>query len=85
MDPSACDHLSIWKQNGDFVATPAVTKDLQAKLGTNDDWFLVHRVDLHNSLRKLVEKGYEGRKPTLHLSCAVESVVSTFDLLNGIF
>ncbi|KAJ4347657.1 hypothetical protein N0V95_005230 [Ascochyta clinopodiicola] len=74
MDPSPCDHVSFWKPNGDLIATPAVTKDLQARLGTKDEWLLVHRVDLHNALRQLAEKGYEERKPRLHLSCAVESV-----------
>ena len=77
MDPSPCDYLSVWKPNGDFLATPAVTKDLQARLGTSDEWLLVHRVDLHNSLREMAEKGFEGRKPKLHLSCSIERVVRT--------
>jgi salicylate hydroxylase len=55
MHPTPCDHLSAWKPNGEFVTTPAVTKDLQAELGTEDEWLLVHRVDLHNSLRDLAE------------------------------
>lgn len=76
MDPSVCDHLSVWKANGDFIATPAVTKDLQAQLNTKDEWLLVHRVDLHNGLRELAEKGFGGKKPKLHLSCPVSSVVS---------
>ncbi|KAJ4340450.1 hypothetical protein N0V87_002434 [Didymella glomerata] len=62
MDPSPCDHLSAWKPDGGFVATPAVTKDLQAQLGTEDEWLLVHRVDLHNGLRELADKGPEPYK-----------------------
>lgn len=80
LDPTPCDHMSLWKNNGDFIATVAVTKDLQAQLNTKDEWLLVHRVDLHNGLRELAEKGFEGRKPKIHLSCAVSSVVSTFNL-----
>jgi salicylate hydroxylase len=75
MHPTPCDHLSAWKPNGEFVTTPAVTKDLQAELGTEDEWLLVHRVDLHNSLRDLAEKGSAGIEPTLHLSCPVDRVV----------
>ena len=79
MDPSPCDHLSAWKPNGEFVATPAVTKDLQAQLGTEDEWLLVHRVDLHNGLRDLAEKVFSGKKPVLHLLCPVDRVVSDSD------
>lgn len=77
--PSPCDHLSAWKSNGEFVATPAVTRDLQEQLGTDDEWLLVHRGDLHNGLRNLAEKGFAGRKPILHLSSPVDRVVSGFD------
>ena len=80
MDPSPCDHLSAWKPDGGFVATPAVTKDLQAQLGTEDEWLLVHRVDLHNGLRELADKGFAGRKPVLHLSCPVDRVVGGSDM-----
>lgn len=52
-----------------------MTKDLQAQLGTEDEWLLVYRVDLHNGLRGLAEKGFAGRKPALHLSCPVARVV----------
>ncbi|KZM28363.1 Salicylate 1-monooxygenase [Ascochyta rabiei] len=74
MDPSPCNHISLWKASGEFVTVAAVTKDLQAKLDIKDEWLLVHRVDLHNKLRELAEKGFEARKPRLHLSCGVSSV-----------
>ncbi|KAL6704163.1 hypothetical protein ACN47E_008723 [Coniothyrium glycines] len=74
MDPSICDHLSIWNAQGKFIATPAVTSQLQEKLKINDVWLLVHRVDLHNALREKAEAGFGGRKPKIHLSCAVDSV-----------
>lgn len=83
IDPSPCDHLSAWKLSGEFVATPAVTKDLQVRLGMEDEWLLVHRVDLHNALRDLSEKGFAGKKPALHLSSPVDRVVSDCDITLG--
>ncbi|KAH7357518.1 hypothetical protein BKA66DRAFT_612630 [Pyrenochaeta sp. MPI-SDFR-AT-0127] len=74
MNPVPCDHLSVWDHQGNFIATPAVTEQLQKKLGIEDEWVLVHRVDLHNALRKKAEEGWEGRKPTIHLACPVDSV-----------
>ncbi|KAF3044653.1 hypothetical protein E8E12_007576 [Didymella heteroderae] len=79
IDPSRCERLSTWKPNGEFVATPAVTKDLQKQLGTEDEWLLVHRVDLHNVLRGMLERGFAGKKHVLHLSCPVDRV----DASNG--
>ncbi|KAF7679750.1 salicylate 1-monooxygenase [Alternaria burnsii] len=74
MQPTTCNHLSSWDYKGNFIATPAITKDLQKKLSIEDPWLLVHRVDLHNALRKKAEEGFAGKKPEIHLSCAVESV-----------
>jgi salicylate hydroxylase len=53
-----------------------VTEKVQKQLGIDDAWLLVHRVDLHNALREKAEEGTEGRKPKIHLSCPVDSVVS---------
>ena len=54
-----------------------VTKDLQRQLGIEDDWLLVHRVDLHNALHEKALQGFEGRKPKIYLACAVNSVVTS--------
>ncbi|KAJ4319010.1 hypothetical protein N0V94_004147 [Neodidymelliopsis sp. IMI 364377] len=51
-----------------------VTEKLQKQLKIEDPWLLVHRVDLHNALREKAEEGFGGKKPKIHLSCAVESV-----------
>jgi hypothetical protein len=37
---------------------------------------MAHRVDLHNGLRLLAEKEFEGRTVKIHLNAKVESVVS---------
>ncbi|KAH6618439.1 hypothetical protein C7974DRAFT_474297 [Boeremia exigua] len=78
MKPSPCDHLSVWDHKGNFIATPALTRkitdQLQKKLNIEDPWLLVHRVDLHNALRKKAEDGFAGKKPKMYLSCAVDSV-----------
>ncbi|EXA29099.1 hypothetical protein FOVG_19359 [Fusarium oxysporum f. sp. pisi HDV247] len=81
MDPVRCDHLSVWDKSGQFIATPAVTKDLQGKLGIDDDWLLVHRVDLHSALHAKARETYRGKKPEIHLACAVNSVDSTNGLV----
>ncbi|KAJ4351120.1 uncharacterized protein N0V89_006459 [Didymosphaeria variabile] len=74
MEPSPCDHLSIWDNKGNFIATPAFTDQLQKELEMDDPWLLVHRVDLHNALREKAEEGFGGKKPKIHLSSAVDSV-----------
>ncbi|KAL5371674.1 hypothetical protein DPSP01_014089 [Paraphaeosphaeria sporulosa] len=56
-----------------------VTEKLQKQLGFDDEWLLVHRVDIHNALRKTAEAGFSGRKPKIYLSCGVTSV----DPING--
>lgn len=52
-----------------------ITKQLQKKLMIEDPWLLVHRVDLHNALREKAEEGFAGKKPKIHLSCAVDKIV----------
>lgn len=53
-----------------------MTKDLQLKLDTTDDWILTHRVDLHNVLRATAALEVDGRKVDIRLSSRVVSVVS---------
>ncbi|KAF2647736.1 FAD/NAD(P)-binding domain-containing protein [Lophiostoma macrostomum CBS 122681] len=77
MNPVICDHLSLWDNKGNFVATPAFTDQLQKKLGIDEPWLLVHRVDLHNALRAKAEESFGGKKPTIHLNSTVDSVDSS--------
>lgn len=55
-----------------------VTKDVQKKLGTTDDWVLTHRVDLHNTLRHAATQEIDGRKIEISLSSRVASVVRIY-------
>lgn len=67
----------IWtRMYGDYgTLNDQITEEIQAHLNIKDPWLLVHRADLHNALREKAEEGFEGKKPKIHLSCAVESVV----------
>jgi 2-polyprenyl-6-methoxyphenol hydroxylase-like FAD-dependent oxidoreductase len=57
--------------------TPGKRKeDILKALGVDGDWLLVHRVDLHNYLRKKAEEGFNGKKPVIHLASALKSAVS---------
>ncbi|KAH6652281.1 hypothetical protein BKA67DRAFT_538101 [Truncatella angustata] len=84
--PVICRHLSVWNADGTFIATPAVTEKLQQELGIDDDWLLVHRVDLHHGLRELAEQGFAGKTPQIRLSSRVDRVDSEtgeVHLVNG--
>ncbi|KAF1936600.1 FAD/NAD(P)-binding domain-containing protein [Clathrospora elynae] len=86
MDPVPCDHLSFWDHKGNFIATPAVTENLQKQLDIKDEWVLVHRADLHNALRAKAEESFDGKKLKIHLDSSVDSVdpqTGTVILANG--
>jgi salicylate hydroxylase len=53
-----------------------ITKKLQKQLNIQDEWSLVHRVDLHNALQAKAKEGAGGKRPKIHLACAVDSVVN---------
>ena len=85
--------MNIWDEQGQFIATPAVsvsiaktyyelcikqskvTDEIQKRLGFDDEWLLVHRVDIHSALRRIAEAGFDGRQPKIHLGYNVTSVV----------
>ncbi|KFZ02178.1 hypothetical protein V500_00391 [Pseudogymnoascus sp. VKM F-4518 (FW-2643)] len=50
-----CTRLRIWNDKEKYLSTPVTTAEIQVKTGNPDDWLLVHRVDLHNILRKAVQ------------------------------
>ncbi|KAJ5833644.1 hypothetical protein N7474_001955 [Penicillium riverlandense] len=74
LQPVQCKRLQVWDRDGKLLWTPVVTKDLQQKLNTTDDWVLTHRVDLHNALRSVAAQEVDGRKIDIHLSSRVVSV-----------
>lgn len=53
-----------------------VAEKLKTTMGIRDEWFLVHRVDLHSSLLRQAIGGANGRRAKLQLSCPVIDVVS---------
>ncbi|KAI0153204.1 FAD/NAD(P)-binding domain-containing protein [Xylariaceae sp. FL1272] len=57
-----------------LIDKTAIRRELQALSGVDDPWLLVHRVDLHNALRKMVADGFNGRAAKIHLNSKVQSV-----------
>ncbi|KAF4548398.1 FAD-binding domain-containing protein 35 [Elsinoe fawcettii] len=74
LQPVDCKYLSLYDSEGQHIFTPVETVKLNRELHIDDDWWLTHRVDLHNELRRLVEKGYNGRRATIHLRSKVSQV-----------
>ncbi|KAL5377865.1 hypothetical protein DPSP01_009479 [Paraphaeosphaeria sporulosa] len=74
MAPVRCEHMSLSNKQGNIVNMFVTTDELQKRFGFNDEWLLVHRVDLHNGLRRTAEAGFGGRAPKIHLGCGVESL-----------
>ncbi|KAK4936727.1 hypothetical protein LTR10_022451 [Elasticomyces elasticus] len=71
-----CYHLTVNDAEGNLLMKAADTKKLQATLQMQDDWLLSHRVDLHNALRRRVEKEVNGKKPSIHLASKIRSVLT---------
>ncbi|KAI8634746.1 FAD/NAD(P)-binding domain-containing protein [Xylariaceae sp. FL1651] len=60
-----------------LIQRALVAKEMQAKLGIDDPWLMTHRVDLHNALRQLAERGFQGKAAKIHLNSKAESVSRT--------
>jgi hypothetical protein len=61
-----------------------VSQDMETtskELDIKDEWWLVHRNDLHQEMLATANRGFNGRKPKIYLSTGVESVVSKSVLL----
>ncbi|KAI1427037.1 hypothetical protein F5Y12DRAFT_783598 [Xylaria sp. FL1777] len=71
-----CEAIQFYTANAEHPETIVTMKMGQEKLGITEPWLLVHRVDLHNSLRALAEKGFQGRSVKIHLNSKVESVTA---------
>ncbi|KAK5059695.1 hypothetical protein LTR84_009578 [Exophiala bonariae] len=74
LSPAFCHHLTVNDSNGKLIFKAVDTKELQAALGTQDEWLLSHRVDLHSTLHKRALETVNGKKPIIHLASKVRSV-----------
>ncbi|KAI0408782.1 hypothetical protein F4802DRAFT_367176 [Xylaria palmicola] len=72
--PVECEAINGYSTDLKVVRTFVTLREGQEKLGMKDPWLLVHRVDVHNGLRLLAERGFHGRSVTIHLNSKVESV-----------
>ncbi|KAI0118794.1 hypothetical protein GGR51DRAFT_545336 [Nemania sp. FL0031] len=76
LSPVECKALKIYSADLKLVHPGVSEEEGQKQLGITDPWLLAHRVDLHNGLRLLAEKGYQGRTVKIHLNSKVESVTA---------
>ncbi|KAH8166155.1 hypothetical protein CIB48_g2087 [Xylaria polymorpha] len=76
MSPVECESIRIYSADLKPLQTAATStyKEGQEKMGFTDPWLMVHRVDLHNTLRLIAERGFQGRSVKIHLNSRVESV-----------
>ncbi|KAL4954776.1 hypothetical protein BDW69DRAFT_162418 [Aspergillus filifer] len=74
LQPVHCKTLQIWDAKGNHIRTPIVTEEQQRALEIDDEWFLTHRVDLHNALRATAAQEVDGRRINIRLSSHVFSV-----------
>ncbi|KAI1326829.1 FAD/NAD(P)-binding domain-containing protein [Xylariaceae sp. FL0255] len=75
MGPVPCESIDSFEASDlTIISKTAIKRELQALSGISDPWILVHRVDLHNALRELAAKDYNGRTAKIHLNTKVQSV-----------
>ncbi|KAJ2973350.1 hypothetical protein NUW58_g8957 [Xylaria curta] len=74
LSPVPCEAINVYSADFKLFLAPVTLKEGQELVGTKDPWLLTHRVDLHNALRSLAERGFQGRSVTIHLNSKVESV-----------
>ncbi|KAI0552947.1 hypothetical protein F4679DRAFT_30565 [Xylaria curta] len=72
--PVHCEAINIYSPDLKVFPPLSTYKEGIEKFGFTDPWLMTHRVDLHNALRSLAEKGYQGRSVKIHLNSKVESV-----------
>ncbi|KAI8649947.1 FAD-binding-3 domain-containing protein [Fusarium sp. Ph1] len=68
-----CNAIKVYDKTGKLIFVPVATDIVQKKVNTKDEWFLTHRVDLHNTLRKLATHETYGDNLKIHLSSRVMS------------
>ncbi|KAI1154212.1 hypothetical protein F4825DRAFT_460549 [Nemania diffusa] len=71
--PVECEAIRIYSADLKFLWAVG-EQEGQGKLGITDPWLMAHRVDLHNGLRLLAEKGFQGRPVKIHVNSKVDSV-----------
>ncbi|KAI1755411.1 hypothetical protein F4782DRAFT_404198 [Xylaria castorea] len=72
--PVHCEAIRVYSANLKAGPSLGTYKEGAEKHGFTDPWLMAHRVDLHNALRLLAEKGFQGRAVKIHLNSKVESV-----------
>ncbi|KAH7112975.1 monooxygenase [Dactylonectria estremocensis] len=73
LQATLCNAIKVYDKTGKLMFIPASTKALHEKLNTRDEWLLSHRVDLHNTLRKLATDETYGDNLKIRLSSRVMS------------
>ncbi|KAI8155284.1 3-hydroxybenzoate 6-hydroxylase 1 [Colletotrichum sp. SAR 10_70] len=63
--------ITTYDKSGNFRFVAIATKDMHQKLNIRDEWLLTHRVDLHNTLRKLADTEPYGQNLNINLHSRV--------------
>ncbi|KAF4865013.1 3-hydroxybenzoate 6-hydroxylase 1 [Colletotrichum siamense] len=66
-----CNSITTYDKSGNFRFVAIATKDMHQKLNIRDEWLLTHRVDLHNTLRKLADTEPYGQNLNINLHSRV--------------
>ncbi|KAI1816092.1 FAD/NAD(P)-binding domain-containing protein [Poronia punctata] len=75
LEPVACEAVNVWDgRKVELIDKVADIKKSIEETGIEHPYMMTHRVDLHNTLRSLAEKGHQGRGVKIHLRSKVESV-----------
>ncbi|KAI1742202.1 FAD/NAD(P)-binding domain-containing protein [Xylaria scruposa] len=72
--PVHCEGIKVYSADLKQISSLGSYKEAVEKFGFTDPWLMTHRVDLHNALRLLAEKGFHSRSVKIHLNSKVESV-----------
>ncbi|CAJ0547396.1 Ff.00g041500.m01.CDS01 [Fusarium sp. VM40] len=68
-----CNAIKVYDNNRKLIFVPVKTDELQKKIGSEDEWLLTHRVDLHNTLRKAATDKTYADRIKLHVASKVIS------------
>ncbi|KAF3797468.1 Salicylate hydroxylase [Colletotrichum gloeosporioides] len=66
-----CNSITAYDKSGNSRFVAIATKDMHQKLNIRDEWLLTHRVDLHNTLRKLADTEPYGQNLNINLHSRV--------------
>ncbi|VUC32393.1 unnamed protein product [Clonostachys rosea] len=68
-----CNGIKLYDSTGKLMSTPVDTDKLQKRIGSDDEWILTHRVDLHSALLKTVVSTTLSGKVKVHTASKVAS------------